>query len=944
MATTFNWIYLSSTATILDPTEGNTVAENAADLESRTFGSGASPLYESVTRATMIDNGGSSTALDQDNDVSNDQFTTDIGSGTQTYTFDGVATYDATLTYTDGSTANILAIVLQDNSGNLYLAPPFNGNSDATALEARPIQSVTLDTVSGSSFAGLGIDREEVGIDDGVVQGTDNADLIDASYVEPLANGSDRVDNDDAPGGGDTDSIEAGGGNDTVLAGLGNDTVRGQAGDDLIHGDTGGTGASGASTNIVIDNASFEQTAHGDGDFSSGVPGWTITEDGSGEAGDYDPRASELDLSTLDGENTAYLYADGSSGSFVRLSQELSETYSAGNIYEFSADVGDGSYGIGGDVAYEFNIYAGTTLIGTTSGTTGDIDRLQTATVTSDVNDPSLDGQPITIEFAKPQGTAEGEFLVDNISGTVTTPAPASVGGDDRLSGGGGSDTLIGEGGNDDLSGGGGDDVLYGDAGPGGRWSYEVYAQNFSSADGQAFTIENGTLALSGDAEDFDVTALGQQATGQTNPEDYGVIYTSNLTATEDGIHRFETTSDDGSTIRILDSNGTPLTFTNQTGGTDPFLDNDFHQAPTTRWGEVTLEAGRSYTIEVRYWENQGGNVLSGQVTPPGGSAEDLATSPLITGSDSITGDDLLDGGAGADLVFGEGGNDTISADENDTLHGGDGDDLFLLQTPSEAGSGTIDIIGGEGDETDGDTLLLTPDIGQDDITFTNTDDAAGGLSGSFSMPDGTVVTFSEIENIICFTPGTLILTEQGERPVESLRPGARVITRDHGVQTLRWIGASRVPGTGRFAPIRVGRHLLAGARRSLLVSPQHRFVFGGYETALHFGEDEVLAAATHLADGEHAIRLPCPQISYIHLLFDAHEVIFAEGAATESFHAADIGLAAIGGAAREALFEAMPHLRSDSGAHGPAARTCLKAHEARLLLPAHLRGSRQAA
>jgi hypothetical protein len=505
--------------------------------------------------------------------------------------------------------------------------------------------------------------------------------------------------------------------------------------------------------------------------------------------------------------------------------------------------------------------------------------------------------------------------------------------GNDDLRGQAGTDTLIGGAGNDTLAGGADDDVLFGDGGGGGRWAYEVYTQDFTSANGQAFTIESGTLAGSGTQDTLDIDALGQAATGQTNPEDFGVIFTSTLFAPEAGTYRFTTTSDDGSTIRILDSAGNALNFTNQTGNDGPFLDNDFHQAPTTRWGDVTLDAGQTYTIEVRVWENAGGQVLSGTVTPPGGVAEDLGTSDLVIGPEGEAGDDLLDGGAGSDLVFGGGGNDTILADQGDTLVGGDGDDLFILQDFAAPGA-AITLTGGEGGETGGDTLQLTADIGRDDITFTNTDDAAGGLSGSFTV-NGTLVTFSEIENIICFTPGARILTPQGERPVESLRAGDMVVTRDHGPQPLRWTGRRTVPGTGRFAPIRVAPHVLDGARAPLTVSPQHRFLFTGYKAELMFGCDEVLVAAKHLVDGLSVVETPCAAVTYIHLMFDRHEVIHAEGAATESFHAGDIGLSAIEDGAREELFALFPELRSHPERYGPTARPCLRRHEARLLMPA---------
>ncbi|AWZ18837.1 type I secretion target repeat protein [Roseovarius sp. TM1035] len=746
MPTTFNWIFLGTETDFLDPTEGNSNAENAALFENRTYGSALDPLYQRISSVTTINNGGAVGALDMNNTVTNDAFTTDIGAGTQTFTFDGLSVFNATLTYANGTTAVVTAVIAQSTTGELFLAPEISFNADVTAFEAGPIVSITLDSVNASTNTNLGADRLAQAWDNGVVDGTGGNDLINGSYIEPIANGSDRVDNGDGvsgPGFND-DVINAGAGNDTVLAGLGNDSVQ------------GGTGA-------------------------------------------------------------------------------------------------------------------------------------------------------------------------DSLSGES---------GNDTLLGQGGNDTLIGGNGDDSLEGGAGNDVLYGDGGTATRWSYDVYTRDFTSANGQAFTIESGTLAGSGTSAGFDVTGHGQQATGQADPNDYGIIYTSNLIASADGVYRFATTSDDGSTIRILDSNGDPLTFTNQIGTTGSFLDNDFHQAATTRWGDVTLEAGQSYTIEVRYWENLGGNVLSGTVTLPGGAVQDLATSALIVGSDAIEGNDLLDGGAGADLLFGEGGNDTLIAGENDTLIGGDGDDLFVIETPAEAGTGTITIIGGEGAETNGDTLFLSPEARKADITFTNTDDAAGGLSGSFTLSDGTVVNFSEIENIICFTPGIRLLTPHGERAVESLRAGDLVITRDHGPQAIRWIGRRTVPGIGRFAPVRVAAHVLDGGRAPLLVSPQHRFLFTGYKAELLFGCDEVLIAARHMVDGLAVTQEDQATVTYIHVMFDRHEVIYAEGAATESFHAGDIGISAITDQAREEMFAIFPELRSNPNAYGDTARPCLKRHEARLLQP----------
>ena len=139
----------------------------------------------------------------------------------------------------------------------------------------------------------------------------------------------------------------------------------------------------------------------------------------------------------------------------------------------------------------------------------------------------------------------------------------------------------------------------------------------------------------------------------------------------------------------------------------------------------------------------------------------------------------------------------------------------------------------------------------------------------------------------------------------------------------------------GNFAPVAINSTVLPGARRPLLVSPHHRILIEGYHTQLLFGEDEVLASAVHMIDGYDIRRLVRPLVSYIHLMLDRHEIIYAEGAATESFHAADMGLAALSPEARESMYQTFPQLRADIGAYGPAARRCLRRHETLLLMAA---------
>ena len=200
-------------------------------------------------------------------------------------------------------------------------------------------------------------------------------------------------------------------------------------------------------------------------------------------------------------------------------------------------------------------------------------------------------------------------------------------------------------------------------------------------------------------------------------------------------------------------------------------------------------------------------------------------------------------------------------------------------------------------------------------------------------MDDGTILNFSEIENIICFAPGTRIATPKGARDIATLRVGDLVVTRDHGLQPIRWIQQRTVPAMENFAPIRIRPGAITGQDRDLLVSPQHRMLFQGYRAELLFGESEVLVSAKHMIDDKYVTQETSGDVTYIHMMFDEHEVVYAEGAATESFHPVDIGLTAVSDPAREELFALFPALRSNVNGYGQTARRCLKGHETKLLI-----------
>lgn len=135
-----------------------------------------------------------------------------------------------------------------------------------------------------------------------------------------------------------------------------------------------------------------------------------------------------------------------------------------------------------------------------------------------------------------------------------------------------------------------------------------------------------------------------------------------------------------------------------------------------------------------------------------------------------------------------------------------------------------------------------------------------------------------------CFVAGTLIRLPGGEVAVEEIAVGDLVETMDHGPQPVRWTGRRRVRGGGDFAPVRIEAGAL-GNKRALFVSPQHRMLMTGLRAELLFGEGEILVAARHLVGLAGVVVAPVEWVDYVHLLFDRHEVIFAEGAATESFY-----------------------------------------------------------
>lgn len=194
---------------------------------------------------------------------------------------------------------------------------------------------------------------------------------------------------------------------------------------------------------------------------------------------------------------------------------------------------------------------------------------------------------------------------------------------------------------------------------------------------------------------------------------------------------------------------------------------------------------------------------------------------------------------------------------------------------------------------------------------------------------------------VICFTPGTMIATPNGPRAIESLREGDQVQTRDNGAQDIQWIGSRRMTGARLFAmpklrPIRIRAGALGIERpdQELLVSPEHRMLLRGPAARTLFNAHEVLVAARDLVNGstvavDHALR----EVTYVHLLLPAHELIWANGVETESFHPANAALGSLGANDRARLLAMLPELEHNPHHYGPHARRNLSASEAAILM-----------
>ncbi|MCP5088224.1 MAG: hypothetical protein GY952_15640 [Rhodobacteraceae bacterium] len=667
-------------------------------------------------------------------------------------------------------------------------------------------------------------------------------------------------------------AIPVGANEDVIDAGAGDDSIDSGIESDTVYGGTG---------DDTINASEGDDTLYGDDDADT-----FVLEDGFGDdviyGGEGGTDADQIDASAL------------TSGVDVTLTGDEAGTITDGTDTSTFSEIEDFQLT---DQADTFDGSAATTSITVDAG---------------DGNDSILGGRGAdTISGGAGDDTLDGDRNDDVLYGEAGDDVLYGDRGDDTLYGGidndtlyGGrdNDTLYGDDGDDELYGGRGDDTLYGGTGDdtleGGVGDDTLYGGD----DADTFQLQNGfdnDVVVGGeggtDNDTLDASALNSGVTVTMTGDEAGTLVDGSDTTTFSEIETFDLTD-----------------------RADTF---DGSAATTS----VTVNAGDG---DDSILGGSGDDTLSGDAgadTVSGGA-----------GADSISGGgggDTLTGGDGADEIDGGVGDDVISVGAGDSVSGDSGDDTFTIDG-TQTGTGGITITGGETGETGGDTLDFNGLLDGGSLVITNPDDGAGGLSGTALLLDGTVVNFSEIENIICFARGTRILTGQGERTIEKLHPGDQIVTYDNGLQQIRWIGSRRVPATGNLAPIVIRKGVL-GNKNDLVVSPQHRMVLCGPQAELLFGEPEILIPAKHLLNWDGVYCAEGGEVEYFHMLFDSHEVVWAEGALSESFHPGEEAMDAISEDAREEILMLFPELEQTAASYGGSARPSLRAYEADVLCKA---------
>ncbi|WP_146343810.1 Hint domain-containing protein [Falsiphaeobacter marinintestinus] len=253
-----------------------------------------------------------------------------------------------------------------------------------------------------------------------------------------------------------------------------------------------------------------------------------------------------------------------------------------------------------------------------------------------------------------------------------------------------------------------------------------------------------------------------------------------------------------------------------------------------------------------------------------------------VTGADSTSSNDTLNADAGGSFTY----NVDVSAGETVTLTGNWDDLSFGPSWDGEFGSDGS--YSASGAPTWG-TFSLDPASGAMSFSFTAADLAANGgnqtldftVSGTDSNGDIDTDTVNIV--ITCFAKGTPIAAPHGPVAVEKLQIGDLILTAAGDSRLVKWVGrqtvATRFAPAERLMPVRFAAGSLGAGlpHADLTVTADHAMLIDG-----------VLCNASALVNGTTITRVPLTEMgdtfTVYHIETEAHEIILANGAPTETF------------------------------------------------------------
>ncbi|WP_234417141.1 Hint domain-containing protein [Loktanella sp. Alg231-35] len=329
---------------------------------------------------------------------------------------------------------------------------------------------------------------------------------------------------------------------------------------------------------------------------------------------------------------------------------------------------------------------------------------------------------------------------------------------------------------------------------------------------------------------------------------------------------------------------------------------------------------------------NDGDSTTFTDTTPGGGFVIDFITLDNSL-SVQINGVDLFVGGpagapnelefqapatAGQTVRFSDG--DMYEADTPAIwqLENTNGGSVFRLEVDPD---GTVTLSGAKTDNGPLEPLELFNGLSVNTAAI----DAAWNESGPNTIVVDQIVTgptnaSGDFTDVPCFASGTMIETLQGPVRVEDLQIEDQVHTYDHGYKPIRWIGScdlsqSQLQANPKLKPIVIRADALGAGypKQDLIVSPQHRVLVSSVIAMRMFDSRDVLIPANKLLSlsGVEISEDSPDGVEYWHILFDDHEVIWSNGASTESLHLGPEALKAVSLDARVEIQSLFPEICS---------------------------------